>query len=255
MPWDDLAGRVDGFEAARELTRRIDEGLREVTLNLERWEDAPLVEWAEEVYAAELGVEGGGAGRVGRLGEAAGTLARLRRDDGGEWRSVAREVSRHGRVLRALGLRPADLHADAGVPTAARWARRRLAFFLGGVPLAAAGAVVFYLPYRLTGVLERRARPARDVRATFKLLVGSALHLGWTLALAAAAGAALGWEAGVAALLVLPLLGFLTVAVRNRWDEAADDARRFFRLRRRGYLLPLLRARQRELAERLRALR
>ncbi|HKP76600.1 MAG TPA: 1-acyl-sn-glycerol-3-phosphate acyltransferase, partial [Longimicrobiaceae bacterium] len=44
VAWDDLAplGPEDR-DTVRELTRRIDEALRDVTLNLERWEDRPLV--------------------------------------------------------------------------------------------------------------------------------------------------------------------------------------------------------------------
>ena len=81
-------------------------------------------------------------------------------------------------------------------------------------------------------------------------------HLVWALLLAAVTGILIGWEAGVAALLVLPALGLLTVVVRNRWDEAVDDARRFFLLRRRrSDLLPELRGKQHAIAERLEALR
>ncbi len=257
VPWDDLAAAgPDDPAAVRELTRRIDEALREVTVNVERWEDAPLVDCAEQVFAAELGLSDDPAGRVERQAEAAAILARVRRDDHGAWRDLAREVARHARVLRTLGLRPADLHRDPRVKTAVGWTLRRLAFFLLGVPLAALGAVVFFVPYRLTGVLEARARPEHDVRATFKLLVGAVAHLAWTVLLAVAAGLWLGWAWGLAALLALPVLGLLTVAVRNRWDEATDDARRFFLLRRRrADLLPELRARQHAIAERLQALR
>ncbi|HEX2190117.1 MAG TPA: lysophospholipid acyltransferase family protein, partial [Longimicrobiaceae bacterium] len=257
VPWDDLAGAGPEDQAAvRELTRRIDEALRDVTVNVERWEDAPLVETAEEVFAAEHGLAGDPLERVERQAEAAVILARVRRDDHAAWRDLAREVARHARVLRALGLRPADLHRDLRVGTAAGWLARRLAFFLLGVPLAAAGAAVYHLPYRLTGVLEERARKEQDVRATFKLLVGAVAHLAWTLLLAGAAGLALGWWWGMAALLLLPPLGLLTVAVRNRWDGALEDARRYLLLRRRrGDLLPELRARQRGIAGRLGALR
>lgn len=257
VAWDDLAAAGPGdAAAARELTRRIDEALREVTVNVERWEDAPLVETSEEVYAAEFGMDDDPAGRVERQAEAAEILARVRRDDHGAWRELAREVSRHARVLRTLGLRPADLHRDLQLGTALGWTLRRLAFFLLGVPTAAVGAALFFVPYRLTGVLEARARPEHDVRATFKLLVGAVVHLVWVLLLAVAAGILMGWGWAAAALLVLPALGLLTVAVRNRWDEAVEDARRFFLLRRRrADLLPELRARQRAIAERLEALR
>jgi len=257
VAWDDLAGAgPDDAAAVRELTRRIDEALREVTVNVERWEDAPLVQCAEQVYAAEFGMADDPAERVEREGEAAAILARVRRDNLGAWRELAREVARHARVLRTLGLRPADLREEPRLRTALGWTLRRLAFFLLGVPLAALGAAVFFVPYRLTGLLEARSKPDHDVRATYKLLVGAVAHLAWVLLLSVAIGAWLGWPWGVAALLVLPLLGLLTVAVRNRWDEAVDDARRFFLLRRRRRdLLPELRARQHAIAERLEALR
>ncbi|MET0395565.1 MAG: 1-acyl-sn-glycerol-3-phosphate acyltransferase [Longimicrobiaceae bacterium] len=257
VAWDDLAAAgPDDAAAVRELTRRVDEALREVTVNLERWEDAPLVECAEQVYAAEFGMADDPAERVERVGEAAAILARVRRDDLGAWRELARQVARHARVLRTLGLRPADLHQEPHLHTAVGWTLRRLAFFLLGVPMAAVGAVIFYLPYRLTSLLEGHAKPEHDVRATYKLLVGAVCHLVWVLLLAAVTGILIGWEAGMAALLVLPALGLLTVAVRNRWDEATDDARRFFLLRRRrADLLPELRQRQHAIAERLEALR
>jgi 1-acyl-sn-glycerol-3-phosphate acyltransferase len=257
VAWDDLAAAgPDDPAAVRELTRRIDEALREVTVNVERWEDAPLVDCAEQVFAAEFGMDDEPAGRVERQAAAAEILARVRRDDLGAWRDLAREVSRHARVLRTLGLRPADLHRDLQLRTAVGWTLRRLAFFLLGVPTAAVGAVLFYLPYRLTGVLEARAKPSHDVRATYKLLVGAVTHLIWVLLLAALTGILVGWGWAAAALLALPVLGLLTVAVRNRWDEAVDDARRFFLLRRRrADLLPELRQRQHAIAERLDALR
>ncbi|HEX2094388.1 MAG TPA: lysophospholipid acyltransferase family protein [Longimicrobiaceae bacterium] len=257
VEWDDLCDRGTGdVDAVRELTRRIDRRLREVTVNLERWEDAPLVETAEEIYAAEWEMDADPADRVERLREATEGLARLRGENLGEWREIAREVSRHGRLLDAVGLRPADLREVPRLHAAVRWTVRQLAFFLVATPLAVAGTAVYFLPYRLTGILEARARPSHDVRATYKLLVGAVVHLVWTVGLALATGALLGGWAGVAVLAVLPLLGLLAVAVHNRWEEAVDDARRFLLLRGRGGdLLPELRLRQRRIAERLEALR
>jgi len=57
VSWDDLAPRGRGDRAAvRELTDRIDQALRGVTLNLESWEDRILVEAAEAIWS--LYVEG-----------------------------------------------------------------------------------------------------------------------------------------------------------------------------------------------------
>jgi glycerol-3-phosphate O-acyltransferase/dihydroxyacetone phosphate acyltransferase len=257
VAWDDLAGAgPDDAAAVRELTRRIDEALRDVTVNLERWEDAPLVECAEQVYAAEFGMADDPAERVERQGEAAAILARVRRDDLGAWRDLARQVARHARVLRTLGLRPADLHQEPHLKTAVGWTLRRLAFFLLGVPLAAVGDLVFRLPNFVTEALEASAEIEHDVRATYKLLVGAVAHLVWILVLSAVVGLGFGWRWGLGALFGLPLLGLLTVAVRNRWDEAVDDAVRFLAVRRhRDRLLPELKERQHAIAERLEALR
>ena len=49
--WDDLlVAGVEDREAVRELTRRIETAMRSVTVNLEAWEDEPLVRGAEQVW-------------------------------------------------------------------------------------------------------------------------------------------------------------------------------------------------------------
>ena len=54
VEWSDLADRgPEDREAVRELTRRIGVGLRAVTVNLEHWEDVPLVGSVEAIWAAE----------------------------------------------------------------------------------------------------------------------------------------------------------------------------------------------------------
>ena len=64
--------------------------LRRAYKAMERWDDAPLVEAAEAIYAAELPVSESLAARVARLREAAEGLARVRRDEREEWRAVSR---------------------------------------------------------------------------------------------------------------------------------------------------------------------
>ena len=68
VPWDDLAGRpVEDADAVRALTERIGTGLRQVTLNLERWEDRLLVETAVAIWEAERGSGPDRAERMQRL--------------------------------------------------------------------------------------------------------------------------------------------------------------------------------------------
>ncbi|MEJ2086035.1 MAG: 1-acyl-sn-glycerol-3-phosphate acyltransferase, partial [Acidobacteriota bacterium] len=53
VEWGDLAGRgVEDRAAVAELTRRLETALRELTLNLEHWEDRPLVETIEAIWTA-----------------------------------------------------------------------------------------------------------------------------------------------------------------------------------------------------------
>ena len=253
--WDDLAhaGPEDRI-AVPELTRRIEAALRAVTLNLERWEDAPLVEMAEAVYAAELPVSARPADRVARLREATDGLARLRAEERAEWNAVAREVAAHGRLLKVLGLRPHELKAAPRTLGAAVWTIRNLLFFALGAPVAALGVALYWIPYRLTGVLEAKGKPTPDVRATFKLLVGAALSLAWTVLLIGAAAWLGGWTGATAAALLLPLVGVTTLHVVEHWRGAVGEGRRFLLRTRRRETLEELRARQRALAERLHAL-
>ncbi len=121
--WEDLVGVGDA--AARELTRRIDAALRRVTVNVEQWEDRPLLEAAEAIYATEIEASAGPAHRVSRLHEAAQTLAELRRSAPGRWQPLAAEVEEHCRMLSALGASPESLHSlpGWGLPHDGRYAR------------------------------------------------------------------------------------------------------------------------------------
>src|SRR5919204_408969 len=86
VAWDDLVGTSpNDTEAVRELTQRIERSLRKTTLNLEQWEDRPVLECAEAIYAAEFDADTGDpdhARRLERLQVAADILAPLRREQG-----------------------------------------------------------------------------------------------------------------------------------------------------------------------------
>jgi 1-acyl-sn-glycerol-3-phosphate acyltransferase len=252
VDWTGLEGRgVDDHEAVRQLTARIDAALQAVTVNLERWEDAPLVEMAEAVYAAELPTDPSPASRVFRTRQTTAAMARLRRERPGEFESLARAVHAHVRTLRVLRMTPVEVKASASAAEAARWTFRQLTVLRSLLPVAAVGMALFYVPYRLTGFLVDRAKPPQDIRATYKALAGIALHLLWTVLLAVAIGWRWGWKMGLAALVVLPVVAFLTVIVVDMWRRARGEARRFFVRARRGEALLELRERQRALALRL----
>lgn len=257
VAWSELSGRrPEDADAVRALTARIEEALRGVTLNLERWEDAPAVEAAEAVYAAEFGLSGSPEERLRRQAGMAGALSELRRRQPDRVEPLYRAVSRYAALLRRLELRPDELR-DRGPParTVARWVGRQAAFFGLAAPVAALGHLAFAVPYRLTDLLARRSSVDEDVRSTVKLLGGSVVYLVWILGSAAGVAWWAGAWAGVAAALGLVPLGLATLGVRERWAEAKADARRYLQLRDRAALRRRLLERRRELAGRLEDLR
>ncbi|HET7040190.1 MAG TPA: 1-acyl-sn-glycerol-3-phosphate acyltransferase, partial [Gemmatimonadales bacterium] len=207
--WHDLAARgTDDAEAVRDLTARIEEGLRHVTVNLERWQDRPLVDCAVRVWEAHRGLAADPGDRVTRLAATTRLLAEVRRRDDAVATTLAADVERHRRRLERLRLRPGDLTADVRLGLALRWTARRSHLLL---PLAAlvavAGLAVYYPPYRVTGWVVSRVRLREDERSTWKLLVGIGVYGVWVAALLVFGGLRWGLWAALALLVTLPLLG------------------------------------------------
>ena len=253
--WEDLSARsVEDSDAVRQLTARIDDGLRAVTVNLEHWEDAPLVECAEAVWATRHGAARDGAERVARLRVATDLLYRFRHDPAARHPGLVAAVTRHSRTLQRFGLGPADLEANLRNETALWWSLRRIPLvLLPAVAVAAAGALLWWVPWRVTGLVAEQVKGDRDQRASYKLFGGILIYFLWLVALGILAAPA-GAGTVIAVILGAPLLGFAGLRIRERWRESWNDARRFFLLRQRYHLLRDLRRRQRDLAEQLDAL-
>jgi glycerol-3-phosphate O-acyltransferase / dihydroxyacetone phosphate acyltransferase len=257
LAWGDLASRgPDDAEAVRELTSRIDTALRSVTVNLTSWEDQPVVECAVRVWEAEQRTPSRDAERLSRLEFTTAMLARVRANDDPKGLKLVADVRRHDRRLRWLGLRPSDLVADVGADRAMTWAARRLFLLLPiGIVVALVGAILFWVPYQLTGIIVNRLQLRQDVQSTWKLLIGFVLYLAWLVALVWLIGAAFGWLVALAGVIVVPGVAIAGLHVRENWRSTWDDARRFFFLRSRGDLVARLREEQTLLAQRLDALR
>jgi 1-acyl-sn-glycerol-3-phosphate acyltransferase len=251
VAWSDLASRgADDVEAVRTLTARMDDALRGVTLNVERWEDAPVVECAEAVWRVERGGSDDPRERLERQRIASELLAGIRRDPSSRWRPLARAVRRHARSLAQLDLTPADLNSDLNASTAVRWSLQRLPLLLlPAFALAIAGLVLWWIPYRLTGIVAEGIRGERDIRSTYKLYGGIVLYAAWLAILVIVAAALGGPLWAVAVLLLAPALGITGLWIRERWRLAWRDARRYFILRRHPWRVRDLRRRQHELAE------
>jgi 1-acyl-sn-glycerol-3-phosphate acyltransferase len=256
VEWTDLAtrGAADG-DAVRELTQRMDNALRKVTLNVERWEDAPLVECAEAVWHAEHGGSDEPHERLERLRIASELLSHIRQNPASRWAPLARAVRHHARSLARLDLAPADLESDLRVDTAVTWSVRRLPLLLLPVfAVAAAGFLLWWVPYRLTGIVAEGIHGERDIRSTYKLYGGIVVYAAWLTVLIIAAGALGGALWAVITLIAAPALGVAGLWIRERWRAAWRDVKRYLVLRRHPGRVRELRRRQRELAERFEVL-
>jgi glycerol-3-phosphate O-acyltransferase/dihydroxyacetone phosphate acyltransferase len=254
--WDDLARRgVDDAEAVRELTARIDEAMRTVTLNLEDWQDAPIVHAAEAVWRAEVGATADPAAALDRLQRITGALRAMRAREDLRWREVADALQRHVRALRRFGLTPQEVRDQVPVRRAMRWTAARLPLIIA-LPISLVAAVLFWVPTAITkGVADAMTRrDGVDAFATHRVLVGALTFLVWAIVV----GVGISWRFGLAwglvAFCLQPPLGMGALAVGDRTRMAWESVRAFIRTRRLGSQLADLRERQQRLARALQAL-
>jgi glycerol-3-phosphate O-acyltransferase / dihydroxyacetone phosphate acyltransferase len=253
VAWNDLAGRPPAdVESVRELTRRIDEALRTVTVNLERWEDEEVVAGAEAIFAAEGGLDPGHARRLERVRIAAEQLSKLRAEGSPVPLELGEAVRRHMMRLDRFRLTPADLVAISSDSNGGT-----LKIGVSGISgmagwiLASLGGVVFYPPYRFTGWIQNFLRPDRTAAATYKLLAGILIFLAWYFALVVGAAIAGGATTGIVVAILLPPLGLTTLWMRDRSAEALRRAQRGWVVQRRRAALLSMRRRQIAISERL----
>lgn len=255
IEWGDLASEgAEDREAVRELTDRIRQGLRRVTLNVEQWEDRPLVEAAETIWAAREGVGGSEADEVARLEVTTRILAAIReRPEPGD-QELVRTLRGHVRRLEVCRMHPRDLELDVGLWVSLRWILRRTVL-IPSVLVALAGYLLFRLPNAATGALTKAMAPAEDRQSTYKVFLGFITHAIWTIFLAVIVGFAMGPFVGLGALVGIPLFGVAGLRLRESWKEAWRDVRRFFTIRARRELIDELAAEQARIADGLEEIR
>lgn len=253
VQWADLAARSeDDADAVRELTARIADGLRRVTVNLERWADRPLVECAQRIWEAAYAAQRDAGSRAQRLVITAKLLSEVRREGDERWARLVADVRAHCRRLARLRLAPGSLGIVPEWRVGLRWAAARVPLGLPfAVALAVGGMVLFAVPYWLTRAIVNALPLLEDQRSTWKLLGGMVLHGLWVTLLAV--GALVVWNVwtGAALFVSMPVVGVSGLVIRERWRGAWGDAHRFFLLRSRRRLVAALQSDQERLAARL----
>jgi len=252
-------------ESVRALTARIDQGLKQVTLNYGSWEEARLIGRAAELFSRPAAVALPGTPRLAErfslhqaFIDGYGELARRFPE---RTAAAAAAVASYDRLLAASGLRDDQVAAAYPLPPVARYVGRSLFRLLVHLPLALIGMALNWPTYRLLGEIAGRATAEPDMPATYKVFgglilfpatwVGEAALAAW---MARGQGRAGAWTAGLAVLLLAPATAYAALRFDDARAALLREARAWLVLRARGELAADLRARRLAAARQVAAL-
>lgn len=253
----DLAARFadDPIGAVDELTGRITRAMERHTINVDQWDDLPVVEAADEILAAAAphaeGRDEHRGDRVIELRRLATGFARLRAADPERAEALGSRVIAYRHRLAVLGLAPRDLDTRYSIATVTRFTARAIVVAVLGLPLAALGFIAFFVPYRLIALTVAVAKPPHEAIGTVKIGAGAVLFALWYAGLLVASALTLAWWCTVLVAIMLPVAGLAAIVVKERGAEAREDTAVFFRLGSRRALRARLLERRAALAREL----
>jgi glycerol-3-phosphate O-acyltransferase/dihydroxyacetone phosphate acyltransferase len=228
-------------EAVRDLSSRIECALREVILDAEHEEALQTITRAEKIFSSEAADEGNES-----LAEElqlqqrfikAYTVLRERAPE--RLRKLEVRMSRFEQELAQAGVDPDDLSPPTSTLDVFRHLITRVLLFLVLILPATLGALVHYPAYRLGGYLATRfSRDDDDVTSTIKIISAMLLFPATWLLAAIVAYRVQGWKLLLAAIVVIPLAGYLAIRFFEGFDSFLGGLRAlvFFLMRRRFFV-------------------
>lgn len=228
----DLAGEAEQ-EWVRGLTGRVGEALRNVTINLETWEDLDLIHTADRLFALRNGYR---EQDVTRLRLFARGASMLRSFDPERFDDLKEDVLSFHARLEVLSADAGDLAVKFEEQPVRTFIARNLLSITFGFPLFALGMLLFFLPYYFLKALALAAPVSRDRVATLKFVSAVIMvPLWWTLLTLA------GWAAWGLPGMIVPLTGTIPLAVftlyfLERRRAALNDLVTFLKLGNRAQL-------------------
>ena len=223
----------DPHEAAKRLTAAIADAITEVTLNLEKWEDLPIVETAEALYALAQTADAGDAERKKAFARG---MSLLRDEQPERFHRIKAQLAAFRRRLELVRVSPDEL-TNRYRPATVAWFVVRNLMWLLGLPMFLGGMVLFTVPYFIPKAMVKVARPEVDTESTVKVLTLMLLApCWWALLTALAFFFAGGVGPAVATFLAVPPLALFTRYYFERRSAALHDTRVFFLLGRRASL-------------------
>ncbi len=222
-PFEQSASSIES-DVVMALTAAIDSALRKVTVNLEAWEDLPIIETAAALYALK---EEPHESRLEEQRVFARGMALLRSQAPEQFESLKSRLVSFRHRLGLLQLKPGDLTQHIPLPTVLLFVGRNMLWLLG-LPVFLFGLALFWIPYWVPWFFGRRAE--LDVQSTVKLLV----TLVWApvvwAALVALAFFLFGGFSGLGAFFAVPALALFTLVFYERRAAALSNVRTFLTL-------------------------
>jgi 1-acyl-sn-glycerol-3-phosphate acyltransferase len=238
----------DPVAAVHALTDRIDEALKEVTLNYETWEDARLIARAADLYrhrGLDLPSRGSLAEGIAFRRAFLAGYRDLRTRHPEKVAAAAGCVREYDGLLKTFHLRDDQVGAVYPPSPVLRFIARSLLRLLVHLPLAVVGTLLNYPVYRLVGTIVKRVlRLPADQTATFEVF-GALLFfpLAW-IAEGFLAGHFLGARIGAVVALAGAPTGYVALLFHDRRAIFWHEARAYLLLRTRRRLAEELKARR-----------
>jgi glycerol-3-phosphate O-acyltransferase / dihydroxyacetone phosphate acyltransferase len=224
----------DSVEAVRALTAQIRVRIAEVTLNLERWNDLPLLQLAEQLLPA------GGGHRVQRLRSFAEVGRQMEREDPRALQRLRERLAVFAARLEAGGIDVRHLEAGYAPRATLLFVATNLLATLIGLPLTILGSLAYVIPFWLVRFAAKLAKPTADIASTVKIIAAvlffPLMHAVWTLLAWRQTGPVL----GLSTLFLLPIVGLYARHFLRRRKRAWREARVFLTLPFQGRRLRLL---------------
>ncbi|MDP1826862.1 MAG: 1-acyl-sn-glycerol-3-phosphate acyltransferase [Archangium sp.] len=218
------AAGEDPHQAAVRFTEAIAAALRQVTLNLDAWEDLPILETAEALYALSHRERAGSAERQKAFARG---MSLLRNEQPERFEKLKNDLAAYRARLELLRVSADDLTSQYRPGTVAFFIARNL-FSVLSIPLVLTGFALFAIPYHLPLLAVKAVKPEKDTESTVKVLTLLLLAPLWWALLVALAGWAGGLGFAIATLLAVPPLALFTRYYLERRAAAWHDARTFF---------------------------
>ncbi len=226
-------------DAVKELSAKIERALREVILDAEHAEALQTIARAERIFSSETSDNESLTDELQLQKRFIKAYSILKQNQPERLRRLEVRMFRFEEELKQAGVDPDELAPPPSAGHVLGQILKRLSIFLLEVGPAALGTIIHYPAYRLGGYLATKlSKESEDVISTIKIISAMLLFpLTWVVVFIVLF-VLFDWVVATAALLIVPLSGFVAVIFFEELDRSLGSLRAlmFFLIRRRYFV-------------------